>query len=214
MSKKEIFDFSTVDDFDKHINLSIPNYSGLVDIFTALTLEYLHPEGVCIDIGCSTGHFLHQLPKINAQYVGVDLVRFEENYYDYFQFHQKDITEVLRKFSIVDVIVSMFTLQFLGKHKRAEVLEELKDLIDTGSVLLLAEKVYIADSKVNHTLHREHIKHKRKGFTSDDILDKDYQLLGKMYCNTTEQMKAELDYLGTATQVWQSFNFNAYIVQR
>jgi|ETNvirnome_2_300_1030623.scaffolds.fasta_scaffold04575_2 hypothetical protein len=40
MADKPIFDFNTVQDFDNHISLSIPDYTGLVKVLTAMYLEY------------------------------------------------------------------------------------------------------------------------------------------------------------------------------
>lgn len=63
------FDFSNVDDFDNHIKLSIPNFETLDNIFSAITKEYAQPESYVLDLGCSTGRFLHNLDKIeDAEY--------------------------------------------------------------------------------------------------------------------------------------------------
>jgi len=69
----KVFDFASIDDFDKHIELSIPNYSSLTKIFTGIGCEYAQPESTVIDIGCSTGRFLSQMPKADdCEYIGVD----------------------------------------------------------------------------------------------------------------------------------------------
>ena len=211
MENKDFFKFQSVEDFDKHIELSIPNYSGLIDIVTALHYEFMHPHGTCLDIGCSTGKLLNNLPKINnCNYVGCDIVNMVES--PNFIFKQDDCLEILKSYKSLDVIFSIFTLQFLGKHKRKQVLDEIKKHIENGSVCIIAEKVYSSDARVESILRREHVRQKRKGFTSDEILDKDYQLFGSMYCNDTEQMENELKYLGKYEQIWQSYNFKSWIV--
>jgi tRNA (cmo5U34)-methyltransferase len=207
------FDFQKVEDFDNHLNLSIPNYQGLYDVFRAIALEYMPPEGKCVDIGCSTGKFLNDLSaSTEGLYVGIDVVEMasEKN----FVFLNQDVITALENFTSVDMIVSMFTLQFLGKYKRQQVVKKLKELIDNGATLLLAEKVFSDTAKLNSIMTKEHYNQKRKHFTDTEILDKDYSLIGKMFCLTNAEITEELKYLGHADQVWQSYNFRGWVVRR
>ncbi len=215
MNIKKVFDFNSIKDFDNHIKLSIPDYSGLIRVFTALYLESMSPDGVCVDVGCSTGKLLNSIPKISgAAYHGCDVVKMcKDDYYD-FSFKKEDCVDFLKRFESVDVIFSIFTLQFLGKHKRKKTLVELKRLVGSGAVLLVAEKVYCNNSKVNTVLHREHMREKREHFTDQEILDKDYQLFGTMFCSETRDIEKELQEIGLYEQVWQSYNFKGWVVYR
>ena len=208
---KKVFEFDKCGDFDRHIDLSIPNYKGLSDIFSAIVLEYTPPSGKCVDIGCSTGKFLEGLPKVDAEYIGVDVLDMRTKK-STFRFEQSDILDYLEALDQADVIVMMFTLQFLGEQKRRQVLSQLKRLVDNGTCLLIAEKVFLKNTRINHTVHREHIRNKRNGFTSDEILDKDYSLMGKMFCKTQHQIMEELTTLGQFDQVWQSYNFMGWTI--
>ena len=60
-----MFDFNTVNDFDNHIRLSIPNYDQLFDTFLSLTSIYSEPHTCVIDYGCSTGKLLNKLTPKN-----------------------------------------------------------------------------------------------------------------------------------------------------
>lgn len=207
------FDFQKVEDFDNHINLSIPNYQGLYDVFRAIALEYMPPEGQCVDIGCSTGKFLNDLSaSTEGFYVGVDVVEMESE--KNFVFLNQDVLTALDKFESPDLIISMFTLQFLGKYKRRAVVKKLKEFIDNGATLLLAEKVFSDTAKLNAIMTKEHYNQKRKHFTDTEILDKDYSLIGKMFCLTNAEITEELKYLGHADQVWQSYNFRGWVVRK
>lgn len=213
MKTKPLFDFNNVQDFDEHISLSIPDYSGLIRVLTAIYLETMHPEGTCVDIGCSTGKLLNNLPAVRGgNYYGCDIYKMCESSHYKFSFKKRDCEDFLRDFDSVDVIFSIFTLQFLGSHKRKRVLEELKRLVDQGATLLIAEKVYCGDSRVNNIMHREHMREKREHFEDKDILDKDYQLFGTMFCRESEKVEEELAYLGKYEQVWQSYNFKGWMV--
>ena len=67
------FDFNKIDDFDKHISLSIPNYEFLKEHIVYL-IEALTEENTNIlDLGCSTGSLLKSIDKREScQYFGFD----------------------------------------------------------------------------------------------------------------------------------------------
>ena len=213
--KTNKFDFSNVDDFDNHIKLSIPNFETLDTIFSSITKEFAQPESYVLDLGCSTGRYLHNLEKIpDANYVGFDIVNFK-NRRDGFTYENLDIEEALEKYidENVSTIVCMFMLQFLGKAKRERVTSLLKRYIDKGTILLLSEKVYLQDTRLQTLLHRLHIQEKRKNFSDKEILDKDNQLSVSMFCKTQKELDKELSMIGDTTKVWQSYNFMGYCVK-
>lgn len=213
MTTKEHFDFKKVEDFDKHIAVSIPNYKGLCDVFRAISVENLPPYGEILDVGCSTGGFLEALPAHpTSRLHGVDIVdiRLEGTT---FIFHQEDAATHLKGVDKVDVVVVMFTLQFLGGKQRSELLNELVRLNRGGATILIAEKVFLKSSKINQILHKEHTRAKRLSFSDKEILDKDYQLAGTMFCRTEEEIEVELNKFGEYTQVWQSYNFKAWCIE-
>tara|TARA_R110000772_G_scaffold10100_1_gene32552 strand:- start:1494 stop:2135 length:642 start_codon:yes stop_codon:yes gene_type:complete len=210
-TKKEIFNFSKVENFDDHINLSIPNYSGLSELFETFVYEYMPVNGVCVDIGCSTGRFLNSLRKSEGTYVGVDAVDFKDRH-EGFVFVNGGIVDYLKTLERADVLISMFALQFLGPSERLAAIVELTRLVNGGACLLLAEKVFIESPKINQLIHRSHIQFKRKGFTDKEILDKDYELMGSMFCKTDKEIDNELSFFGNYWQVWQSYNFKAWCI--
>jgi tRNA (cmo5U34)-methyltransferase len=209
---KKTFDFNTVSEFDTHISNSIPNYNVLSDTFAALTLEYLNDDSVCVDLGCSTGRFLNSLPKLKGtEYIGVDINSFGDGKKD-FTFIQSDVLIYLQGLKHVDVIVCMFILQFLGKNERNKVLYELQRLVNNGAVLLLSEKVFLDNTRINQVLHREHIQQKRAFFKDHEILDKELNLAGCMFCKDSTEISNELKLFPNHEQVWQSYNFKAWCI--
>jgi len=208
-----MFDFSKVDNFDKHINLSIPSYETLSDVFTGIACAFAHSESTVVDIGCSTGRFLSALPKCDGcDYLGIDRVKFKDMNKD-FSFSLGDAKEILPTVKNVSVIVSMFCLQFMGEKKRSEVLEIVKEKIDQGATFLISEKIFLNDPVLQTLIHRMHIQEKRKSFTDKEILDKDIQLSTSMFCKTEKELAQELTQIGSVVKVWQSYNFVGYVVK-
>lgn len=213
--KNNKFDFSNVDDFDNHIKLSIPNFETLDTIFSSITKEFAQPESYVLDLGCSTGRYLHNLEKIeDANYVGFDIINFH-NRRDGFTYENLDIEEALIKYEHenVSTIVCMFMLQFLGSTKRSRVINLLKKYINKGTIILLSEKVYLEDTRLQTLLHRLHIQEKRKNFSDKEILDKDNQLAVSMFCKTQKELDKELSRIGDTTKIWQSYNFMGYFIK-
>mgnify|MGYP003113791424 FL=1 len=220
------FDFTQVDKFDKHIDLSIPNLQTLDNIFRSITHEYAQPESIVLDMGCSTGRFLSSLNKTEGcRYLGIDEVDIRKENTD-FEFIKGDVEDMFldkrlnygydptNEVGHISVVVSMFFLQFLGQAKRERVLNNLKTLVDSGAVLLIAEKVYLNDSSLQQCIHRLHIQEKRKGFTDEEILDKDLQLSVSMFCKREDELAEELKKIGSVNKVWQSYNFMGFVVKR
>jgi|TARA_S200002703_G_scaffold48491_1_gene41874 tRNA (cmo5U34)-methyltransferase len=206
------FNFNDITDFEKHIELSIPNFLTLDNIFRNITHEYAQPESTVVDLGCSTGRFLTSLNQIpTCEYMGIDTVDMEQRR-DGFLFIQGDCEAVLPEIHQTSVIVSMFFLQFLGKHQRRRVLNIIKPMLDAGGILLIAEKVFLNDSRLQQIIHKLHIQEKRKGFTDTEILDKDLKLSVSMYCKTEQELMNELNEIGVVSKVWQSFNFMGFMV--
>ena len=80
------FDFEKVDDFEKHIELSIPNFLTLDNIFKNIAHEFAQPESVVVDFGCSTGRFLSAMNKTEGcVYKGIDSVDMRQRRNDFFQ---------------------------------------------------------------------------------------------------------------------------------
>ena len=205
--------FNTIEDFDKHINLSIPSYETLSNVFTGVACAFAQPESLVVDVGCSTGKFLSELPKANdCNYIGIDKTELK-NIHGGFELTIGDVEKVLPTLDNVSVVVSMFTLQFLGKLKRKRVLSQIKEKVLEGAIFLVAEKVYLDDPLIQTLVHKMHIQEKRKSFYDKEILDKDTQLAVSMFCKTEKELLAELSEIGKVSKVWQSYNFMGFTVR-
>lgn len=209
---KAKFNFAGIPDFDDHINLSIPDYDKLFNLISLLALEYLQSDGRCVDLGCATGKLLNAISsKVDAEFIGVDAVTFQGD--KQFTFIQGDCVDYLSKLDYADMLVSVFTLQFLDNRARIVALEQIKRLIDKGAVFIFAEKIYMDSPRLNSIFQKILLEGKRVNFSDKEILDKDYSLLGSMYCRTETEINKENNLLGQSQQVWQSLNFKAWLIQ-
>lgn len=210
------FDFNKIEDFNKHIAMSIPNYEQLFSIFSELAGVFSEPNTCVIDYGCSAGRLLINLPKKETvKYFGVDIANLlpKENV-EQTLFVNRDAIAFDHSFTEpVSVMISMFFLQFLGNRKRRDMLKVLQRRVKQGAVLLIAEKTVIDDAIVNSIISRLHVQEKRKNFTDEEILNKDKQLLQSMFCKQESDLLLELCQIGNPTKVWQSYNFCGYVVR-
>ena len=208
-----MFDFKKIEDFDRHIALSIPNYDGLVDTVKAVILEYLSNDGALLDIGCSSGALLNSLRDLTkANLIGCDLV--DMGYDKGYDFHKKSARAIFDLFNIddFDVISSIFTLQFMGRIERRETLKSIKNRVDAGSVFILAEKVHFNCSRLDTAIFRQHMRSKLTGFTAEEILAKDLQLSGSMFPRSCSEIEKELAEIGSHEVIWQCYNFKCWAV--
>jgi len=214
-----MFDFSKVDNFDKHINMSIPHYDTLIKNFSGLINYYSQFDSTVLDLGCSTGSLLGSLQKKDScKYIGVDKIHFKENNASQkdWSFVQDDIESFLsgnlfKKFSVIS---SVFTLQFLPRQKRNNVLNYIKQHIEEDTVFLISEKVYLKDTILQTLIHKLHLEQKRKSFNDKEILDKELQLMNSMFCLSETELYKELQTLGNVTKIWQSYNFMGFVITK
>jgi len=212
------FSFSTVENFDSHIDKSIRGYSSLIDDVCDISRFFIEDHSKVIDIGCSTGKMLHRLKdsnsKTNVSYVGIEI---EENF-------TKDLHNSLNvdfykgdacaydDWSHASFISSIFTLQFMNTIDRINLVRKIYDGLNPGGVFVFSEKVFIDDARTQSIISSIHYDFKRKSFSDSDILDKEYSLREIMRPNILDDLVGENGYIrqcgfSKCFQFWQNHNF-------
>ena len=180
------FDFNKINDFDKHINLSIPNYDFLKDHVKYLIEALSEEDTNVLDLGCSTGSLLLSLDKKKTcSYTGYDISNLipEYNSIKNLQFVKEDLTKVdLPNNS--SVISSIFTLQFLPRHKRKEVVKKAYNSLNEGGYFIICEKIHSNDPCIESITNSIYYKYKRKNFTDTEIIQKQQELTSVMKLKT------------------------------
>jgi len=229
----DTFSFDTVKDFDKHIDVSIPNYS-FVAKQVAQFAEYFAEENTYVyDLGCSTGKWLMSLrPKNKVKYVGIDisknLLPSREIISSYEQknpnvdinFIDSDLTKFdfptaqkpdARKTSVV---VSLFTLQFLPREERKIIISKIRDSLLPGGIFVSCEKVLSSHSKFQDITNSIYYEFKNQSFSGDEILAKERDLRTIMRLQTVEESIDDMRLIGEPEMFWRAYNFVGLIVRK
>lgn len=198
------FDFNTIENFDDHINQSIPNYNILNEFIVSISQYFFVDNTNVFDLGCSTGKFLNNLPT-NCNKIGIDnsnLLPNDTNFYNV------DLNE---HFEIRNacIVYSIFTMQFLNPSKKIDYLHSIYNGLNDGGCLILTEKIYQQDGKIQEIFTFSHYDYKLKSFDSNEILQKEKDLRFIMKPNDLNELKLLLENVGfkTITPFWQMFNF-------
>ena len=209
----EKFDFNTIEDFDNHINKSVPNYDFLIEAIKSISDYYVTDDGAIYDIGCSTGKLLKELPykcpkigydnsNLLPKNVGIDSSMGN------LIFKYMDLTDN-PSFANAQIIYSIFTLQFINPSKRFKLLKDIYNGLNDGGVFIMAEKIYQENGKLQEVLTFSHYDYKAKNFSSEEIFKKERDLRLIMKPKTLEENYIDLQILGYKhiTTFYQAFNF-------
>lgn len=218
------FDFAKyAENFDRHIQQSIPGLNLLGDQCVRLSQRFVQDQSMVLDIGCSTGRLLRAVYRYNrnvhrgVQYVGVDTEPKFGNEWGRFKTANLDfrIGDVRKLSAIGDLSLtfSIFTIQFLPERDKLPVLQRLYDDLLPGGALVIAEKVLASSSRLQDALTFPFYDRKRKFFSAEEILDKERRLRGQMTLWSDAELKSKLNSVGFADvqTIWTSFPFTAVV---
>ena len=196
--------------FDEHIEKSIRGYSHLIEDVVSLSRYFVEDETNVIDIGCSTGKMTKELIDYNldhsqeAKYIGLEIAEgFEKDldkrkkelsYYDYVQFLSDDARWY--EYSNCSLVTSIFTLQFMPKTDRRELLQNIYNGLNEGGAFIFAEKTICENALVQDMITFNYYDYKRKSFDTEDIMDKERTLRHMMKPNTWREIEDMLLSVG------------------
>ena len=196
--------------FDEHIEKSIRGYSHLIEDVVSLSRYFVEDETTVVDIGCSTGKMTKALIDYNldhsqeAKYIGLEIAEgFEKDlekrkkelsYYDYVQFLSDDARWY--EYSNCSLVTSIFTLQFMPKTDRRELLQNIYNGLNEGGAFIFAEKTICENALVQDMITFNYYDYKRKSFDTEDIMDKERTLRHMMKPNTWREIEDMLLSVG------------------
>lgn len=212
------FSFDTIKEFDRHIEMSIPNYSELKEYLLKIASYFIKDNCTVIDIGCSTGLLIERLSNdfANAKYKGYDisdnlLGKAIEEKRKNVEFIHDDVTKC--NLPDANLIFSVYLLQFLPIKERLPLLNKIYNALDPGGALIICEKTYQPQTKAHEILTFSYYDFKLKHFSAEEILKKQFDLRKIMNPLTEEENVKLFKESGFKTifSFWQSLLFKGWV---
>jgi len=202
--------------FDEHIKQSIRNYDQLLEDVVDFSRYFVEDDTNIVDIGCSTGKLTDMLHNANkdhctsGNYIGIEIAQgFQKDLekHKQYKFLHADVRDY--EFNNCSLITSLFTLQFMPKKDRLQVIEKVYNGLNTGGAFIFAEKIMCRNTAIQDMLTFNYYDYKSKNFDSDEIMQKEKQLRHMLKPNTWKEIQASLTDAGFTSyeRIWQNHMF-------
>lgn len=207
------FSFDTIENFDEHIQKSIPNYDLLFDSLLRIADYFKDDTKRIYDLGCSTGKFLQTI-EFNGDKIGIDKAKhlFDAELNQKAKYISYDLNNEYI-FENACLIFSIFTLQFLKKENRQRLVNNVYNGLCKGGAFIVAEKVYAANALTQEIYTFSHYDYKRSKFSEKEILEKENSLRQVLRPQTTFENIEMLHSAGfrIIEPFYKYFNFEAWL---
>jgi tRNA (cmo5U34)-methyltransferase len=214
--------------FDTHIRASIPGYKDvLLPMCVGLSSRFVQPNTRVIDVGCSTGHFLASIRRANSacragvEYIGIDCEPCFGQHWNRRRTRNMSFlacdARTYEGFDNVSLAISHFTIQFIRPVDKLPLLNRIHTGLVEGGALIIAEKTLAETPRFQEAATFDYYDYKRKkGFTPEQILDKERSLRGQMTLWTEGELKAALVQAGfrEINPIWRNLMFVAMVARK
>jgi len=191
MGNEKNFDFSSIKNFDAHIENSIKGYGELVQDIQNLSEYFVEANTNVYDVGCSSGKLVYDLAKkhTTANVIGIEK---EGNFTKALENNNNALFKKMDLFDVenmtnASLITSVFTMQFIPQHKRFKAVQKVYNSMNYGAGFIFCEKMLAESSKLQDILSFMYYDHKREHFSDTEILDKEYDLRHQMKLYTLDE---------------------------
>ncbi|MBD5781344.1 carboxy-S-adenosyl-L-methionine synthase CmoA [Pelagicoccus sp. NFK12] len=220
------FDERVADVFDDMIRRSVPGYGMTLSLLGIIAQHYAKPGTRIYDLGCSLGAGIAsmgaQLTTPDVSFVGVDnsaamLDRCRPNLATVEKQHTVELLcQDIQKTPIenASIVALNFTLQFIPKDERLELLTRIREGLAPGGILVLSEKILFDDPQIQADLTTLHHDFKRsQGYSDLEIAQKRAAIENVLVPETIDAHEARLSAAGFARdEIWlQCFNFASFL---
>ncbi|AFU18802.1 carboxy-S-adenosyl-L-methionine synthase CmoA [Actinobacillus suis] len=220
------FDESVAEVFPDMIQRSVPGYSNIITAIGMLAQRFVTEGSQVYDLGCSRGAGIlsirRNLQTSQVKIIGVDnsqpMVERCRSHIN--AYHSEVPAEILcddiRHIEIknASMVVLNFTLQFLPRADRLELLTKIYQGLNPNGILVLSEKFTFANDTMNELLIDLHHTFKRaNGYSELEVSQKRTALENVMLTDSIETHKERLKQAGfSQIELWfQCFNFGSMI---
>lgn len=179
------------EDFDDHIQKSIPLYKQGHELICHYSDFFLKPDSVVYDIGCSTGQFLAKLAKRHSQksdlrLIGIDTVEDMIRFANALSAKDPRMSFIVDnaldiEFENCDMVVANYTVQFLPPRVRQTLVDSIYKSLNWGGAFFMFEKVRAPDSRFQDYANQVYVEFKlENGFSEAEIINKARSIKGVM----------------------------------
>lgn len=220
------FDESVAEVFPDMIQRSVPGYSNIITAIGMLAQRFVTEGSQIYDLGCSRGAGIlsirRNLQTNQVKIIGVDnsqpMVERCRSHIN--AYHSEVPVEILcddiRHIEIknASMVVLNFTLQFLPRADRIELLTKIYQGLNPNGILVLSEKFTFTNETMNELLIDLHHTFKRaNGYSELEVSQKRTALENVMLTDSIETHKDRLKQAGfSQIELWfQCFNFGSMI---
>lgn len=173
--------------FDDMVSRSVPGYEKVQEFTVKFALSFLNSHSRVYDLGSATGTTLIKLAaahvscaksEANPELIGIDssedmIIRCRE------KVNALSLSNIIRlevervenvKLSGADLVISLYTLQFLQPAIRLSVLKNIFNGLKPGGYLILAEKIKHSDAHLQEFMTEEYYAFKKlNGYSEAEI---------------------------------------------
>jgi tRNA (cmo5U34)-methyltransferase len=179
---------NVADEFDAHVEKSVPLYNEGHDLICQLGDFFLHGSSLVTELGTSTGVLARKFLAHNAQRAGLRYVAIdhEQTMVDKAAQGCDDPRASFVRTDLVDfdfapssMILSYYTMQFVHPRARQAVFDRIYRSLEWGGALVLFEKVRAPDARFQDISGQVYQEYKlNRHFTEAEILHKQRSLKG------------------------------------
>jgi len=212
----EKFSFDSIENFDNHINNSIKGYDLLDYLILNMCSFFIKENTIVIDLGCTSGRLLDKINKAyNVGCIGYDVV--DSNFIKTnCNLIKEDITKDEFEIMKTNLIISVFTLQFIDINKRLDILTKVYNSLNTNGAFIFCEKEICEDGVIQEVFTFANYTNKQETFSAKEILDKEFSLRNIMNSLNSSENILLLKEAGfnKIEPFFQSLNFKGYICRK
>lgn len=218
------FDQGVADVFDDMVSRSVPFYDEIHKIIRDL-LNYRFVDGdTIVDLGCSTGTTIELMSQHlwdkKASFIGVDnsapMIEKAKtkcaNLWHPLVLQKSDIQNV--ELDQVGFIVMNYTLQFIAKERRLELLKKIHQGLRPGGTFIYTEKIDSQDGEIHDLLTKLYYDFKRRqGYSDLEIAQKREALEKVLVPYTSEEQLGLLNKAGfkKSAMIFRWYNFACFM---
>ncbi len=196
---KFVFDQNVADVFQDMIQRSVPGYTALNQLLPIVANQFIQENSSIYDLGCSLGEASISIAnattykniKIHAVDNSSAMIEQLENRLKEIKLNvpiallHKDVSDV--DINNASFVVLNYTLQFIDRSKRADLINNIYSNMTTNGALLISEKIIYEDRQEDLLMQQLHENYKRQNDYSEMEISQKRQALEDVLVRDTHE---------------------------